>query len=184
MSNKSEAVKRWRKNTKHRLLQAMGAKCVVCSYDKCDAVLDFHHLDPTQKDFSLGAARASIKNWKFLVEEVKKCVILCCRCHREYHEGLIEIPKNIPSFDEKLENYKELARQELMDECPICGTMKNKGNTTCSLKCGAKIRYKIDWNTVDLKALYGTMSVVKLAEQLGVSDNAIHKRLKKLGLKN
>ena len=183
MSPKSDAVKRWRRNTKHRLLQAMGGKCIICGYDKCDAVLDFHHLDPSKKDFALGSARASIKNWNFLVEEVKKCVILCCRCHREHHEGLVEIPKNVPVFEKKYEDYKELRRKELLNECPICGTMKDERNTTCSLKCAAKIRYKIDWNTVDLKSLYGTMSVVKLAEKLGVSDNAIHKRLKKLGLK-
>jgi hypothetical protein len=183
MSQKSEAVKRWRKNTKHRLLEAMGGKCVVCQYDKCDAVLDFHHLDPSQKDFSLGAARASIKNWKFLVEEVKKCVILCCRCHREYHEGLIEIPRNIPSFDKRLEDYKEIARQELLDPCPICGIMKNKHNVTCSTSCAAKIRYSTNWNSVDLKKLYATIPVVKIAEMLNVSDAAVHKRLKKLGLK-
>jgi 5-methylcytosine-specific restriction endonuclease McrA len=183
MSKKSDAVKKWRKNTKHRLLQAMGGKCVICQYDKCETALEFHHLDPKEKDFGLGAARASIKNWNYLVEEVKKCVILCSRCHREYHEGLVQIPKVIPQFDEKLEDYKELARQELLDECPICGTMKNKANTTCSLQCGAKIRYKINWEDVDLKTMYDTMSMTQIAEKLGVSDKAVGKRLKKLGLK-
>lgn len=183
MSLKSEAVKRWRKNTKRRLLEAMGGKCIICNYSRCDAALDFHHKDPEEKDFSLGAARASIKNWKQLVEEVKKCVILCAICHREYHEGLVKIPDIQIEFDKRFEDYKEFDKQESLTPCLICGKLKNKENVTCSASCAARRRSKIDWSTVELKELIKDNPITKIAEQLGVSDVAVHKRLKKLGLK-
>ena len=74
MSNKSEAVKKWRKNTKSKLLEGMGGKCEICNYSKCNSSLEFHHIDPTQKDFSLGSARASIVKIESLIKEVEKCV--------------------------------------------------------------------------------------------------------------
>lgn len=108
MSKGSEAVKRWRKNTKRRLIEGMGGKCVICEYDKCDAALEFHHLDASKKEFGLGAARGSIKNWKKLVEEVKKCILLCSNCHREFHEGLIVLPTEVPFFSKEIEDYQIL----------------------------------------------------------------------------
>ena len=30
-----------------------GGRCQVCGYDRCIEALEFHHLDPTQKDFGL-----------------------------------------------------------------------------------------------------------------------------------
>jgi len=32
MSNKSEYVKRWRKNTKKRIIESMGGECQICGY--------------------------------------------------------------------------------------------------------------------------------------------------------
>lgn len=31
-------------------IEYMGGKCVRCGYDKCQAALEFHHLDPSKKD--------------------------------------------------------------------------------------------------------------------------------------
>ena len=34
--------------------QQRGGKCEKCGYDKYLGALDFHHLDPSQKDFTIG----------------------------------------------------------------------------------------------------------------------------------
>ena len=58
-----------------------------CSCKKCNEsrnyVLDFHHLDPLQKDFNLGeATKHSLKDIKI---ELEKCIVLCRNCHSEFH---------------------------------------------------------------------------------------------------
>jgi hypothetical protein len=65
-----------------------GGSCQVCGYDSCDGALEFHHLDPSQKDFSIAHARLTKFDNK-IKEELDKCAILCCNCHREAHSGLI-----------------------------------------------------------------------------------------------
>lgn len=58
-----------------------------CTCKKCgDArpyVLDFHHIDPTQKSFDLGDA--STKSINVLKIELEKCITLCRNCHSEFH---------------------------------------------------------------------------------------------------
>lgn len=88
MSRSSENVKTWRQNTKRRMVQSMGGKCVICNYDRCPEALDFHHIDPFQKDFQMGDILASPQRWTIIVAELKKCVLLCANCHRELHAGL------------------------------------------------------------------------------------------------
>ena len=38
---------------KIKVVEYKGGKCEVCGYDKNYAVLEFHHLDPSQKDFGI-----------------------------------------------------------------------------------------------------------------------------------
>ncbi len=47
--------------------------------------MDFHHLDPLEKEFTLSARMTS---WSRIKRELDKCVLLCARCHREVHDGL------------------------------------------------------------------------------------------------
>jgi hypothetical protein len=57
--------------------------CEKCG-DKRWYVLEFHHLDPTKKDFSIASSAKRFGNIKFM-EEIKKCEVLCANCHRELH---------------------------------------------------------------------------------------------------
>ena len=50
-----QAVKNSRHNLKRRLIYIMGSKCQICGYDKCQSALEFHHINPEQKDFHLGS---------------------------------------------------------------------------------------------------------------------------------
>src|ERR1700688_4794367 len=101
MSKQSEKVKRWRKRCKERIIEAMGGQCCVCGYNRCQWALALHHLDPAQKDFGLGTIRANAKSWASIVEELRKCVLVCNNCHAEIHEGMVVVPNDAPRFNEK-----------------------------------------------------------------------------------
>lgn len=64
------------------VLNGWKSPCAKCGETRL-YVLDFHHIDPEEKDFTIG--RASLRSAKQLYEEVKKCVVLCANCHREFH---------------------------------------------------------------------------------------------------
>jgi hypothetical protein len=180
MSKSSEAVKRWRENTKARLVEGLGGKCAICSYSKCNDALEFHHIDPNEKDFGLGGARADIKNWNKLVEEVKKCILLCSICHREVHAGITELPSEIPTFIKECEEYKTIKTESYFDLCSVCGQKKRKYLIACSPECSAVKRRKIKERPTKEQLLeeLKTTSYIQLGKKYGVSDNAIRKWLK------
>lgn len=58
-----------------------GGKCQRCGYNKCMAALEFHHLNPTEKEPTWNSLRAWSK--ARIDEALKKCLLLCANCHRE-----------------------------------------------------------------------------------------------------
>lgn len=68
---------------KQELVREVGSKCVRCGYNKCLGALEFHHLDPSEKDPDFKTMRSWSKERKLV--EVKKCELLCANCHREEH---------------------------------------------------------------------------------------------------
>ncbi len=76
------------RNYKQECVDYKGGKCIVCNYNRSIDALDFHHLDPSKKEFDISKSSKSFKNLK---EELNKCVILCSNCHRELHAGLITL---------------------------------------------------------------------------------------------
>lgn len=66
-------------------------ECSVCQYSKCRQALEFHHLDPAQKEYGVATFRSSRRNREVVIAELKKCVLLCANCHREVHAGLINL---------------------------------------------------------------------------------------------
>ena len=83
----SESVILWRKRTKKKLIEYKGGKCELCGYNKCDSALQFHHKDPTEKDFSISGRSLSFDRLK---EEVDKCMLVCSNCHAEIHENILK----------------------------------------------------------------------------------------------
>jgi hypothetical protein len=69
---------------KLKCIEYKGGECVKCGYNKCAAALDFHHMDPTQKDISISKLRLTTFNDK-VKEELDKCILVCSNCHREIH---------------------------------------------------------------------------------------------------
>lgn len=72
------------KEKKNRALFHYGSRaCDRCGYDTYEGALDFHHRDPSEKEFGIAGVPTSK-----LAEEVDKCVLLCANCHRELHGGV------------------------------------------------------------------------------------------------
>ncbi len=68
---------------KKRAVEYKGGKCLDCGYSKSLAALEFHHLNPDEKDFSI--AEMNHKSWEFIKKELDKCIMLCSNCHAEKH---------------------------------------------------------------------------------------------------
>lgn len=77
-----QAIERFRE-AKRRAVEYKGGCCQVCSYDRCINALEFHHLDPTKKDFSISQAKN--KSFDKIKSELDKCILVCANCHREIH---------------------------------------------------------------------------------------------------
>ena len=62
-------------------------KCEKCGFDKHPAALDFHHLDPSKKDFKVSKHKitCSEEKKKIILNEISKCIVLCANCHRIEH---------------------------------------------------------------------------------------------------
>jgi predicted HNH restriction endonuclease len=52
--------------------------------------LQFHHRDPSQKDFQISG---STKGYETLKKEVDKCLMVCANCHTEIHSEVLDINK-------------------------------------------------------------------------------------------
>lgn len=170
------SVNEWRKRTRQRLIDGFGGKCNRCGYNNCNAALDMHHVDPSQKEFTISSAIASPKSWDCLIAEARKCILLCNRCHVELHNGLWNLDEiEIVEFNGEETTYK---KDTITGQCPVCGIDVYRGAVCCSRECAGKRSRKIDWPSTDqlLKGLTAT-SQVALAQDLGVSVAAIKKKL-------
>ena len=148
MSKGSEAVKRWRHNTKQKMIDSLGGKCALCGYDKCQYSLTFHHLDQSKKEIAMGSIRGSPIAWSRIVEELKKCICICANCHGEVHDGLRTIPEDVPRFDE---SFSVVPMEEtIYDTCPSCGKSKIRENDTCSKRCSRNKLAREFWGKIDL----------------------------------
>lgn len=63
------------------------AGCCFCG-ESCALCLDFHHTDSGTKEVEVSCVSTGLKR---LIEEIKKCEVVCANCHRKIHGGLIQI---------------------------------------------------------------------------------------------
>ena len=177
MSISSDRVKKWRKTIKEKLIFAMGGSCQKCGYSRCSNALEFHHTDPNEKEISLGGIRASPKSIMKIIEEVKKCVLVCSICHREHHAGILELPKT---------NKLDLTVFGLVEiDGVICKNkkipeirMSIRSIKIPKVKKSRKRSFEVTFE--ELSDLLKTKSYAQVGKIYGVSDNAIRKRAKAL----
>lgn len=79
------SVQRWNAQ-KQKAVEYKGGKCVYCGYSKCLSALEFHHRDPSEKEFAWDMMRKQA--WDKVVTELDKCDLVCANCHREQHEKM------------------------------------------------------------------------------------------------
>lgn len=77
-----------RKEVKKGLVEHKGSKCCACGYAGCIEALTFHHMDPSKKEISI--ANSFSLSSRVLEKEIDKCVLICARCHIEFHSGYID----------------------------------------------------------------------------------------------
>jgi transposase len=87
-----EAVAKWRRRVKRRLVDEAGGCCALCGYDRNQRVLQFHHVDPAEKAFGL-AKGGLTRSFAELRREAAKCVLLCANCHAEVEAGAASLSK-------------------------------------------------------------------------------------------
>jgi|SRR5208337_1622524 len=173
MSKSSEAVIRWRKRTKQLIVESMGNKCQICNYDKCIEALDLHHINPNEKEISFGEMRANPQALDKICKELEKCILLCCRCHREYHYGITKLPDNYS----KLNFYLLFKSKIELEERKI----EHKRKQSEATKNWHERRKKIKLTNEEIydkliNEHKGNKS--SLAKELNVSEAAIRKRIK------
>jgi hypothetical protein len=77
--------KRHRLSRKVQIVIERGGRCVDCGYSVCLAALEFHHRDPSGKEFGLGKFSGSLARFR---AEAAKCDLVCANCHRRRHAAL------------------------------------------------------------------------------------------------
>lgn len=166
---------------KEKAVEYKGGKCIICNYDKCTAALEFHHRDPSQKEIKLGSGRT--KNWEKMKQELDKCDLLCCRCHREIHDAWRQEKREKDRL--KFSVGKRTTRSWTSAPCVVCSKiveidstkLKTRKQVFCSKKCNSRFQERITWpSNIELKTMVETTSLLSVAKKLGVSDKAVKKR--------
>lgn len=68
--------------------------CELCGYRKWLPCLEWHHIEPKDKKFSINYISKQ-RSPDEVDAEIAKCVVLCCNCHTEIHRGCIETKEKL-----------------------------------------------------------------------------------------
>lgn len=170
----SSAVVRSQRRAKERAVEYLGGKCSLCGYNRCLAAMDFHHLDPSEKEFKPSYVILRRK-WEVAKKELDKCILVCGNCHTEIHHGM-HSPEEIQGR----------ALPRISKHCPTCDKdyeTKNSKQKFCSAKCrGISQRKANRPSREELNKLINTSSWTEIGKLYGVSDNAVRKWARTHGL--
>ena len=116
---------------------AHGGKCAICGYNKNIAAIEFHHLNPQEKEFQIDARKFANCELSKLEKELDKCIIVCSNCHRELHNKDLDL-KLVQKLTETVD--KNSFNNKFGQECPVCGKrfLKSTGKKFCSAECRKK----------------------------------------------
>lgn len=146
-----------------KLLAYKGNKCQCCGYNKYAGALEFHHINPNEKDFGI-STKGYTRSWENNKKELDKCVLVCSNCHREIHGGVIPCPTEIIKDDEAVlklnQNFKKLTKNIKKDIIEV--TRPDKETLINNFK-----EYK---------------TFTALGRLYGISDNAVRKWFSKFNL--
>lgn len=73
--------------------------CQVCG-EREPVCIDFHHVDPATKKYTLGARFSrQTTDPERVMAEMRKCICLCANCHRKHHWGTLDTSTLAPVDD-------------------------------------------------------------------------------------
>lgn len=70
-------LQEWLREYKSRLVCSCGEDHIAC--------LEFHHPDPAEKEIAVSQAITDGWSRERVLQEIKKCIVLCANCHRKIH---------------------------------------------------------------------------------------------------
>jgi len=173
---------------KQKAIDYLGGKCKICEYKDCISAMDFHHTDPSTKEFMWIDMQQ--KEWDEITSELDKCDLLCCRCHREIHHVGIEDVSNSEYIPQIIRNQQ----RNIKTKCNYCDKefehSKNRSRKYCSLECRNLYQKQqiIEKSQKDypskeeLQELINSIPWVSIGKIYGVSDNCVKKWAKKFGI--
>ena len=157
-----------RKRRKIDLIKVKGGKCCLCGFNSYPEALEFHHVNPKDKKYTLSCGNC--KTWEQDLNEVKKCALVCSNCHKGIHANILSVPDNWDYID-------IIAVQEITQR------INNYKTKTKIIKPKKERPKKCIWPDRDiLKKEIRTIPFIKIGEKYGVSDNAIRKWCRYYGL--
>lgn len=167
-----EATTKARQKRKEDLVYVHGGKCAICGYNRCIGALQFHHINPDEKEYGLSSGNCH--SWENDIKESKKCILVCSNCHQEIHMGLItDILKT--SFNQEKCDEKSLEKLDHPSYCKNCGKKITTGANYCK-ECWPLIRRKAERpSREELKQLIRTKNFCEIGREFGLTDNAIRK---------
>ena len=68
---------------KKKVVELYGNKCAHCEKQYPLPAYDFHHVDPTKREY--GWFQMARLPWSKALLELEKCILLCANCHRVHH---------------------------------------------------------------------------------------------------
>ena len=104
----NKEIKDFRNKRKQDLISVFGYRCGICGYYRCEAALEFHHVNPKEKSYSL--SNSKFRTLKEDLEEASKCILVCSNCHREIH--YTDRYKNVDLF--KYQNFNKIIVEKLL----------------------------------------------------------------------
>ncbi len=177
----SQATSDFRRNRKFNLIKVCGNQCNICGYNRAISALEFHHINPEEKEYGL-ASMGTCHQLEKDLEEVKKCILVCSNCHREIHEGFYTKDElflkkiYLDDIANELINDRNSKLEEKHYYCPSCGKEITRMAQYCS-DCANKNKRIVKERPTreELKQLIRTTPFTKIGQQFEVSDNAIRK---------
>lgn len=120
---------RWIKR-KNEAIQYKGGKCQDCNILYPYPVMEFHHLDPNEKDFDWSDLRhhGSIK---LIQQELDKCALLCSNCHRMRHHNEGQLKQDV--------KFSSIKKKYFCIDCNNEITKGSRKCTDCHLAYKAKL---------------------------------------------
>lgn len=68
-----------------RKIRIEKGRCEQCGWSEHPEILNFHHVDPSTKEFGFSGSEVGNLSMERLQKEIDKCILLCPNCHQWLH---------------------------------------------------------------------------------------------------